>query len=175
MHEFLGRALLRFSLKDASFSLPSKRCAASNVSLGPLWVPLALPIKEGLLSLCRDFGNPNWELTSFIRSYRLHSLEKEMLTHSSILVWRIPQTEEPGRLQSMGSQESDIATKPPPQASSGFSDWVRTASTHPVKVSVSPRRYLYPAYGGIWVKSNWQSSLGYIPWCWIGLSKEVQN
>ena len=29
-------------------------------------------------------------------------LEKEMATHSSILAWRIPWTEEPGRLQSMG-------------------------------------------------------------------------
>ena len=34
-------------------------------------------------------------------------LEKEMATHSSILAWRIPWTEETGRLQSMGSQESD--------------------------------------------------------------------
>ena len=31
-------------------------------------------------------------------------LEKEMATHSSILAWRIPWTEEPGRQQSMGSQ-----------------------------------------------------------------------
>ena len=31
-------------------------------------------------------------------------LEKEMATHSSILAWKIPCTEEPGRLQSMGSQ-----------------------------------------------------------------------
>ena len=31
-------------------------------------------------------------------------LEKEMVTHSSILVWRIPWTEEPGMLKSMGSQ-----------------------------------------------------------------------
>ena len=31
-------------------------------------------------------------------------LEKKMVTHSSILAWRIPWTEEPGRLQSMGSQ-----------------------------------------------------------------------
>ena len=31
-------------------------------------------------------------------------LEKEMATHSSILTWRIPRTEEPGRLQSIGSQ-----------------------------------------------------------------------
>ena len=34
-------------------------------------------------------------------------LEKEIATHSSILVWRISWTEKPGRLQSMGSQESD--------------------------------------------------------------------
>ena len=31
-------------------------------------------------------------------------LEKEMATHSSTLAWKIPWTEEPGRLQSMGSQ-----------------------------------------------------------------------
>ena len=31
-------------------------------------------------------------------------LEKEMVTHSSILAWKIPWTEKPGRLQSMGSQ-----------------------------------------------------------------------
>ena len=35
------------------------------------------------------------------------NLEKEMATHSSILAWRIPLTEEPDRLQSMGLQESD--------------------------------------------------------------------
>ena len=35
-------------------------------------------------------------------------LEKEMATHSSILAWRIPWTEEPGRLESMGSQELDM-------------------------------------------------------------------
>ena len=40
---------------------------------------------------------PGWE----------DSLEKEMPTHSSILAWEIPWTEEPGGLQSMGSQESD--------------------------------------------------------------------
>ena len=33
-------------------------------------------------------------------------LEKEMATHSNILAWRIPWTEEPGELQSMGSQKS---------------------------------------------------------------------
>ena len=38
--------------------------------------------------------SPGWE----------DPLEKEMATHSSILAWRIPWTEEPGGLQSMGSQ-----------------------------------------------------------------------
>ena len=35
-------------------------------------------------------------------------LEKEMETHSSILAWEIPRTEEPGGLQSMGVFESDM-------------------------------------------------------------------
>ena len=35
---------------------------------------------------------------------RKEPLEKNMATHSSILAWRIPQTEEPHGLQSMGSQ-----------------------------------------------------------------------
>ena len=35
-------------------------------------------------------------------------LEKGMATHSSILVWRIPWTEEPGELQSMGGKELDM-------------------------------------------------------------------
>ena len=42
------------------------------------------------------------------------SLEKGMATHSSILVWRIPWTEEPDRLQSMGSQ-SDMTEVTKPQ------------------------------------------------------------
>ena len=35
-------------------------------------------------------------------------LEKEMATHSNILAWRIPWTEEPDRLQSTVSQEADM-------------------------------------------------------------------
>ena len=35
-------------------------------------------------------------------------LEKETATHSSILAWEIPWAEEPGGLQSMGLQESDV-------------------------------------------------------------------
>ena len=35
-------------------------------------------------------------------------LEKEMATHSSILAWKVPWTEELGELQTMGSQELDM-------------------------------------------------------------------
>ena len=46
---------------------------------------------------------PMWETQ--VRSLgREDPLEKEMVTHSSILAWRIPWTEKPGRLQSTGSQ-----------------------------------------------------------------------
>ena len=42
---------------------------------------------------------------TWVRSLGWEDLvEKEMATHSSILAWKIPWTEEPGRLQSMGSQ-----------------------------------------------------------------------
>ena len=39
---------------------------------------------------------------------RKDPLEKEMATHSSTLAWRIPWTEEPGGLQSMGHKELDM-------------------------------------------------------------------
>ena len=42
-------------------------------------------------------------LSDFTFSFHFHALEKEMATHSSILAWKIPWTEEPAGLQSMGS------------------------------------------------------------------------
>ena len=42
---------------------------------------------------------------------REDSLEKEMAIHSSTLAWKIPWTEEPGRLQSMGHKESDMTER----------------------------------------------------------------
>ena len=43
------------------------------------------------------------QLTDFTFSFHFHALEKEMATHSSALAWRIPGTEEPGGLPSLGS------------------------------------------------------------------------
>ena len=37
-------------------------------------------------------------------TFHFHALEKEMATHSGVLAWRIPWTEEPGTLESTGSQ-----------------------------------------------------------------------
>ena len=43
------------------------------------------------------------QLSDFTFTFHFHALEKEMATHSSVLAWRIPGTEEPGGLPSMGS------------------------------------------------------------------------
>ena len=44
------------------------------------------------------------QLSDFTFTFHFHALEKEMATHSNVLAWRIPGTEEPGGLLSMGSQ-----------------------------------------------------------------------
>ena len=49
----------------------------------------------------------SWKrLSDFTFTFHFHALEKEMATHSSVLAWRIPWTEEPGRLQSSGVAKS---------------------------------------------------------------------
>ena len=58
--------------------------------------------------------NSRTRLSDFTFTFHFHALEKEMVIHSSILAWRIPGTEEPGRLPSMGSHRvghdwSDLA------------------------------------------------------------------
>ena len=43
------------------------------------------------------------QLSGFTFTFHSHALEKEMATHSGVLAWRIPGTEEPGGLPSLGS------------------------------------------------------------------------
>ena len=43
------------------------------------------------------------QLSDLPFTFHFHALEKAMAPHSSTLAWKIPWTEEPGRLQSMGS------------------------------------------------------------------------
>ena len=65
--------------------------------------PVLLPGKShGQKSLvgCSPWGRQESDTTERLH---FHALEKEMATHFSILAWRIPGTEEPGGLPSMGS------------------------------------------------------------------------
>ena len=47
------------------------------------------------------------QLNDFTFTFHFPALEKEMVTHFSVLAWRIPGAVEPGGLLSMGSTESD--------------------------------------------------------------------
>ena len=49
-----------------------------------------------------ELAKSRTRLSDFTFTFHFHALEKEMATHSSTLAWRIPWTQEPGRLQSMG-------------------------------------------------------------------------
>ena len=65
-------------------------------------------IKKGISSLVAQRLKclPPMRETQVRSLGREDPLEKEMVTHSSILAWRIPWMEKPGRLQSMGSQRT---------------------------------------------------------------------
>ena len=58
------------------------------------WVSLVVEMVKNLPAV--------WE--TWVKSLGLEDLEKEMVIHSSILAWKIPWTEKPGRLQSTGWQ-----------------------------------------------------------------------
>ena len=68
-----------------------------------LFFPAFIPPRASLVAQRLKRLPPMWE--TWVQSLgREEALEKEMVTHSSIFAWRIPWTEKPGRLQSMGSQ-----------------------------------------------------------------------
>ena len=54
-----------------------------------------------------------WKVSKGIDAFYMWWIEKAMAPHSNTLAWKIPWTEEPGRLQSMGSQESDMTERLP--------------------------------------------------------------
>ena len=61
-----------------------------------------------------EIAKSRTRLSNFPFTFHFHALEKEMVTHSSVLSWRIPGTGEPGGLPSMGSHRvghdrSDLA------------------------------------------------------------------
>ena len=59
--------------------------------------------------LTHTFDRRSWSQNTWIQDLILSlTMEKAMETHSSTLAWKIPWTEEPGRLQSMGSRRVGI-------------------------------------------------------------------
>ena len=62
------------------------------------------PMDRGAWEATIHGGHKELDTTKRLHSLCTLSLEKEMATHSSILAWRIPWTEKPGRPWSMGSQ-----------------------------------------------------------------------
>ena len=73
------------------------------------------PIDRGVWwAVVHGVAKSQTQLSDFTFTFHFHALEKELATHSSVLVWRIPGTEEPGGLPSMGSHRfghnwSDLA------------------------------------------------------------------
>ena len=61
---------------------------------------------------------------------REDALDKGMATHSSILAWRIPGTEEPGRLQSMGSDTTEMTKQQQQQQQQGMVHSKNCFSSH---------------------------------------------
>ena len=73
-------------------------------SLHEVYILIALPVKEGFPS-DSVVRNSSAMQEMWVRSLGWEDpLGKGKATHSSILAWRIPWTDEPGRLQSRGSQ-----------------------------------------------------------------------
>ena len=70
-----------------------------DVSLSELW-ELVMD-REAWCAAIHGVAKSRRRLSDF--TFTFHALEKEMATQSSVLAWKIPWTEEPGRLQSMGS------------------------------------------------------------------------
>ena len=54
--------------------------------------------------MVRGVAKSRTQLSNFTFTFHLHALEKKMAAHSSVHVWRIPGTKEPGGLLSVGSQ-----------------------------------------------------------------------
>ena len=58
--------------------------------------------REAWRAVIHGVAKSRTRLSDLTLTFHFHALEREMATHSSVLAWRIPGTEEPGGLTSMG-------------------------------------------------------------------------
>ena len=96
--------------------------------------PVLLPGKShGRRSLvgCSPWVTKSWaHLSDFTFTFHFHALEKEVATHSSILAWRIPGTEEPGGLPSMGSHRAGHDWSSSSSSMYGCESWTIKKAEH---------------------------------------------
>ena len=95
-------SLIFFSIREGNGNPLQYSCLENPMDRGAWWAAVHGVVKSQA------------RLNDFIFTFYFHALEKEMATHSSVLAWRIPGTEEPGRRPSMGSRRvghywSDLA------------------------------------------------------------------
>ena len=97
-------------------------------------------------------------LSDFTFTFHFHALEEEMATHSSVLAWRIPGTEEPGGLPTMGSD----------RVGHDWSDLAAAAAA----VCLCSFRYAFCCYSSLGVSCMWGFMFGWFTgkkttWCTI--------
>ena len=112
-HDFpCGRQCLNCSLcvKDPGWFLSVKPTIIPGLGHNLLSLS-GLPSPKWGFSSASVVKNPPAKQETWVQSLHWEDpLEKEMATDSSILAWRIPWTEEPGGLQSMGLQRVELST-----------------------------------------------------------------
>ena len=80
-----------------------------STHMWPLHIAWSSSKYSGAFLMAQMINNPPSMQETWVQSLGWEdSLEKGMATHSSILAWRIPWTEEPGELQSLGSQQAGM-------------------------------------------------------------------
>ena len=79
----------------------NQRRKIKGIQVGKEEVKLSL-FADGLILYIKSPKDANRRLSDFTFTFHFHALEKEMATHSSVLAWRIPGTEDPSGLPSMG-------------------------------------------------------------------------
>ena len=82
------------SCGEGSGTLLQYSCLENPMDRGAWWAAV------------RRVAKSRTRLSNFTFTFHFHTLEKEMAPHSSILAWRISETEEPGGLQCVGSQRA---------------------------------------------------------------------
>ena len=158
-HSFL-RLLISWLQSPSAVILEPKKIKSVSPSIShEVMGPDAMIFVFWMLSF-----KPTISLSSF--TFHFHALEKEMATHSSVLAWRIPWTEKPGRLQSMGSHRvrhdwSDLAA-----AAAGSRKWKKYSFKYCAPEKCGRLNYCSPVissspYGRIFLPHSFEIRFGH--------------